>query len=280
MSDSKRLDLLAQAYDDQVYAVRKAVEDFGKAFWDALPNYRDAAMEDLLGAIVPRVKAGQIQTAQITRAYIEAVATETGWVEHTPVVDIDDVTGQRGVDPMEVYKRPIITVRSELAAGKSLQQAASAGGLRLLQLIGGDMQLAKRAQARSSMTAAGMKAYRRKLTGRENCALCVVASTQRYWVKDLLPIHPGCDCNVEPLPDHLANQHVIDEATLEQVHAAVEQEIGIADRSAREPDYSQMIMTTEHGEYGPVIGWKETRAERRILMNKRKNDLAAGHLTD
>jgi len=34
--------------------------------------------------------------------------------------------------------------------------------------------------------------YRRVLTGMESCGLCVVASTQRYRKRDLLPIHPNC----------------------------------------------------------------------------------------
>ena len=169
----------------------------------------------------------------------------------------------RGVDPLKVYQRPGMTTWTALSRGKSLDQAVSAGGLRLTQLIGGDLQNAKRVQSRDTMRATGGRYYRRILTGRENCALCVIASTQRYHVENLLPIHPGCDCNVGPLPAGMAVDQVIDEETLEAAHKAVEARTGASDRGGRLPEYKDIILTTEHGEYGPVISFKETRQDRR-----------------
>ena len=85
----------------------------------------------------------------------------------------------------------------------------------------------------------GIRAYRRVLTGRENCALCLVASTQRYWVEDLLPIHPGCDCNVQPLPPGMEDSQVIDQDLLERAHAAVEDRYGSYAPDARGIDYKK-----------------------------------------
>lgn len=270
-SDPERLKALTEAYDERVHAVRKSLEDFGRAYWATWDHYRDSALRDMLDGILPRVRAGQLATAELTRAYLREYAQELGWKFNIPPIDADEVTFQRGVDPREVYARPFVTARATIAEGKGLQAAAKAGELRLLQLIGGDMQMAKRAQARSSMKAMGAKGYRRVLTGRENCALCVIASTQRYWVEDLLPIHPGCDCNVAPLPKGIdPSEQVIDEDTLEAAHAAIQEELGISDRSARAPDYGQMLLTTEHGEYGPVIQWRETRDERRARISRPK----------
>lgn len=268
-SDPERLKALTEAYDERVHAVRRNLEDFGRAYWATWDHYRDSALRDMLAGIVPRVRAGQLATAELTRAYLREYARELGWKLNIPPVDADEVTGQRGVDPLDVYARPFVAARTAIAEGKGMQAAARAGELRLLQLIGGDMQMAKRAQARTSMKAMGAKGYRRVLTGRENCALCVVASTQRYWVEDLLPIHPGCDCNVAPLPKGVdPAAQVIDEETLEAAHAAIQEELGISDRSARAPDYRQMLLTTEHGEYGPVLQWKGTRDERRARISK------------
>jgi len=269
VSDLDRLDALADAYDAQVHQIRSRLEAFGKEYWKTLPHYRDSAIEEMIEAIVPRVVAGQLQTAEITRAYFAECARELGWKLNIPPVDAEEVTGSRGVDPRVVYQRPAKAVYGNLAKGTPLDKAVAAGQLRLLQLIGGDMQLSKRAQSRRSMQASGVQVYRRILTGRENCALCVVASTQRYWVEDLMPIHPGCDCNSGPLPpDYNPGQQVIDEETLEQVHQIVEQRTGASDRGARNPDYSKLLVTTEHGEYGPVLSWKETRAERRRRLKQ------------
>src|SRR3546814_20241866 len=81
-----------------------------------------------------------------------------------------------------------------LSAGGSLAEAVRAGGNRLRSIAATNLQLAK------THTAARMGRapfYRRVLTGAENCALCVLASTQRDRLWDLLPLHPGVACNVE-----------------------------------------------------------------------------------
>jgi hypothetical protein len=275
VSDLDDLNALAAAYDHQVHQIRAQLEEFGRQVWASLPNYRDAAIDSMVEAIVPRVVAGQLQTAQITRAYMAECARALGWKLNVPPVDEQEVTGSRGVDPSVVYRRPAVTTYTALSEGKALPEAVKAGGLRLLQIIGGDMQLSKRAQSHHSMRAMGAQYYRRILTGRENCALCVVASTQRYHVKDLAAIHPGCDCNSGPLPPELAMDQVIDPDTLERAHAIVEERTGMSDRGARLPDYRKVIMTTTHGEYGPVLAWKGTLTE--VKAAKRANKmLAAG----
>lgn len=256
MSDLDRLDALVRAYDAEAHRVRAAVEAFARATWAGMPDYRDDAIGKMAAAIAPRVRAGQLRTADLTRAYLAQCARELGMEPDTALVDADAVTGLRGVDPAEVYTRPGRTVWTALSQGKPLDAAVKEGELRLIQLIGGDLQNAKRVQSRTSMRASGIQAYRRVLTGRENCALCVIASTQRYWVEGLLPIHPGCDCATAPLPPGMGVDQVIDEETLEAAHKAVEDRTGASDRGGRDPDYHRLIVTTEHGEYGPVISFR------------------------
>ena len=263
MADLDRLDALARAYDAAVHRIRQDLTAFASQMWASMPDYRDEAIEAMAQALAPRVLAGQLQTAELTRAYLIGCASELGLTVTVPAIDREAVTGMRGVDPLTVYQRPGMTTWTALSRGKTLDQAVSAGGLRLTQLIGGDLQNAKRVQSRDTMRATGGRYYRRILTGRENCALCVIASTQRYHVENLLPIHPGCDCNVGPLPAGMAVEQVIDEETLEAAHKAVEARTGASDRGGRLPEYKDIILTTEHGEYGPVISFKETRQDRR-----------------
>ena len=262
MPDLDSLNSLAEAYDSQVHAIRQQITAFGQAYWDSLPHYRASAVEDMIQAITPRVAAGQLRIADLTRAYLAQCARELGWKVVLPPIDQDEIRGARGVDPRIVYRRPAVDVYTALAAGKPLPQAAAEGRLRLTQLIGGDMQLAKVHASRQSMRGYPEEGqfYRRVLTGRENCALCVVASTQRYYRGDLLPIHPGCDCGVQPLPPGLAVNQVIDEDLLEQVHQITADRLGVSDRGGRTPDYRKLLTVSEHGEYGPTLSWAQPKA--------------------
>ena len=263
MPDLDSLNSLTEAYDSQVHAIRQQITAFGQAYWDSLPHYRASAVEDMIQAITPRVTAGQLRIADLTRAYLAQCARELGWKVVLPSIDQDEIRGARGVDPRVVYRRPAVDVYTALAAGKPLPQAAAEGRLRLTQLIGGDMQLAKVHASRQSMRGypAEGQFYRRVLTGRENCALCVVASTQRYYRGDLLPIHPGCDCDVQPLPPGLAVKQVIDEDLLEQVHQITADRLGVSDRGGRTPDYRKLLTVSEHGEYGPTLSWAQPKAK-------------------
>ena len=263
MPDLDSLNRLTDAYDSQVHAIRQQITAFGQAYWDSLPHYRASAVEDMIQAITPRVTAGQLRIADLTRAYLAQCARELGWKVVLPPIDQDEIRGARGVDPRTVYRRPAVDVYTALAAGKPLPQAAAEGRLRLTQLIGGDMQLAKVHASRQSMRGypAEGQFYRRVLTGRENCALCVVASTQRYYRDDLMPIHPGCDCGVQPLPPGLAVSQVIDEDLLEQVHQITADRLGVSDRGGRNPDYRKLLTVSEHGEYGPTLSWAQPKAK-------------------
>lgn len=263
MPDLDSLNSLTEAYDSQVHAIRQQITAFGQAYWDSLPHYRTSAGEDMIQAITPRVTAGQLRIADLTRAYLAQCARELGWKVALPPIDQDEIRGARGVDPRVVYRRPAVDVYTALAAGKPLPQAAAEGRLRLTQLIGGDMQLAKVHASRQSMRGYPEEGqfYRRVLTGRENCALCVVASTQRYYRGDLLPIHPGCDCDVQPLPPGLAVNQVIDEDLLEQVHQITADRLGVSDRGGRTPDYRKLLTVSEHGEYGPTLSWAQPKAK-------------------
>lgn len=263
MPDLDSLNRLTEAYDSQVHSIRQQITAFGQAYWDSLPHYRASAVEDMIQAITPRVTAGQLRIADLTRAYLAQCARELGWKVVLPPIDQDEIRSARGVDPRIVYRRPAVDVYTALAAGKPLPQAAAEGRLRLTQLIGGDMQLAKVHASRQSMRGYPEEGqfYRRVLTGRENCALCVVASTQRYYRGDLLPIHPGCDCDVQPLPPGLAVNQVIDEDLLEQVHQITADRLGVSDRGGRTPDYRKLLTVSEHGEYGPTLSWAQPKAK-------------------
>jgi hypothetical protein len=174
------------------------------------------------------------------------------------------VTGlRRGVDPLAVYERPVIKTRAvlaqQIARGQvvDLDAARAQGENRLESLLTTDLQLAKRQQAQHSLVAAERTYYRRVPRASGACAMCLIASTQKYKVEKLLPIHPGCQCGVEALaPGADLDRDFNATELLEATHAKVKEFTGIADRGGRAPDYRKLLITREHGELGDVIAYR------------------------
>lgn len=246
-------DQLAAAWQQQVAAVRARVVAVIMAAWQGLGGYRDADARRFAQTVAPLILAGQAHVQDLTRAYLtRAVAPALPVLAPLAYAQL-----RRGADPAEVYRRPFVDVWTALGQGQPVEQAVAAGERRLRSLAGTDLQLAKtHATARTlsrAQRATGQHVwYERTLTGAENCAMCVVASTQRYRAGDLMPIHPGCDCGVRPHtgPDPGL---VIHPGRLEDLHDTLNAELGVSDRGGRAPDYRKVITTREHGEYGPTL---------------------------
>lgn len=251
---------LIRAYETQSAEIRRRVLTYVMAVWDASTGYRAEDIDRIVAQIVPAVRAGQLQTAALTDAYIGQVAREAG-VSWSPRV-ARDVVDYRGTPAGDVYRRPAVEVYSALASGASLTDAVGRGSRRLQSIVSMDMQSARTRQAQQSVGRSGFAGFRRVLSGKEDCALCVIASTQRYHKGELLPIHPGCDCGVEPVNGGPAVQ-VIAPDLLERTHAEIEARLGGSDRGARDlglgknlSDYTELIVAREHGEYGPTLSWR------------------------
>ncbi len=252
-------DQILTAYQTQVGRVREQTVKTGLAIWNGLPDYRDGNIDRFIVQIVPRVRAGQIKTAQLTAAFVKQSAKARGEDVPMALVDREQIAAVRKIDPVVEYRRPAVTLYTALRDGLTLAAGVELGAKRLTDLMSTDMQLAKTTQAQKSMQAAGYEYYVRVLTGLENCALCSIASTQRYHVKDLMPIHPGCDCGADTVNANFDPGHILDPQFLEETHAHVEQFVGGSDRGGRSPDYRELIITRENGEWGPTLTWLSDR---------------------
>lgn len=214
--------------------VRSKVLAYSSTAWTAQGGYRTADIDRLVSLIVPRVEAGQVQIAQLTSSYIAKVSSiSSGTLVLPSPVDRAMVTGGRGVDPLEVYQRPANTVYTALSEGVPYTEAVKLGGIRLGQLVVMDMQMAQVRQADASYRRGGVKYYQRVLGGGKNCDLCILASTQRYKVGNLLPIHNRCSCSTEQMDVSRDPGQVIDSKKLAN------------------PDTQVEVRT--HGEYGAVL---------------------------
>lgn len=247
-------------YQRRSARIREVVVGQLSSIWNGLPDYRDRSIDKFVRVAVPKVQAGQIAAARVTAQYLGGT------------VDREAIVTARSVDQAVEYRRPAVTVYTELAAGAALTVAVESGGRRLTSIASTDIQLARTVQARSSLAGSRFTYYRRVLSGSENCAMCAIASTQRYHRKNLLPIHPGCDCGVEPVEADYDPGQVIDPDLLEQVHGLIADQGFGGERGARElglgklasngkpvSDYTELIVTREHGEYGPTLAWRSDK---------------------
>lgn len=272
------------AYTQSTSNVRDRVVAYALATW-AATSIDDAGATQLATRMAPVVAAGQIQIATLTAAFL---ARQTGGRQIR--LPEDQVTALRGVDPAIVYQRPVITTRTVLkrqveadaptdpapvdhhvddqpqqdatpvrrdTVVVDLDQARDAGARRLESLVTTDLQLAKVHQARASLIEAERKYYRRVPRAEGACAMCLIASTQRYKIHALMPIHPGCQCGVEELPAGMdLDDNVIDVDLLNATHAKVKEFTGIADRGGRAVDYRKLLITRKHGELGDVLAYR------------------------
>jgi hypothetical protein len=277
--------IIAQ-YNAAQSQLTRTLAAFIARLWAGFRTYGNSDGKRFAGAAVPAAQGAQRAMSSLTAAYLsQLMAAMTGDPVRPAAPPSAGVTGEalRGVDPFEVYQRPITQARVEIARGKTVEQAHAAGLRRAQSIAATDLQLAKTHTSRAVIQHDGrVVGYRRVLTGAENCGLCVVASTLRYHVKDLMPIHPGCDCAVSVIVGHRDPGTVINSAQiadgaeasgttkggvkvyqpgdtldlgdlLEPVHAAIEDRFGASYRDARQVDYRKVITVHRHGELGPVL---------------------------
>ena len=221
-----------------------------------LGSWRDADFERFTELIEPTLTGGRLQAANLQVAFYQQMAKINQQAFTTAAIQASDVsveTLRNGAQTAEVYRRPFVQLYTALTDGKEMTQAIAEGANRISSIVSTDVQLARRnagfiARGRNS----NIVGYARTLTGAENCALCYVASTQRYTRGELMPIHPGCDCGEMPIYGDQDPGQVIDQLRLDATHDAVESRFGFSDPGARAIDYRD-IAIRENGELGPVL---------------------------
>lgn len=186
--------------------------------------------------------------------------------------------------------------------GARREKAVEAGQRRSRTTALTDLQLATTHAARDVLSVnQDVVGYRRVLTGAENCGMCIVAATRLYHTRNLMPMHPACDCVVAPVmkgedPGRTINNRMLgDNAVpvamnkngvpvfdadqtldlgdlLEDAHRAVEERFGRSFRDAKGIDYRKVITVRQHGETGPMLTVARHRFTKRRI---REQDLSA-----
>jgi len=263
-----RVDGLTAAYAEGVHQIRERTVAAATLLWQSSPTLRDDDIARIKKALIPRVQGAQLQAATLANAYVAGIARAQGVAAVPAPVDRDAILGYRGVPADEVYTRPAVTTYTSLSKGNDFPSAKQAGLARLVSIVATDIQQSRTRQSTAAYQRSDYEYTIRTLTGRENCALCVIASTQRYHVAagELEPIHPGCDCGQKGVKSAGDPGQVIDADLLEQTHAAVAAKFGYSDSGARVlpdapglnplSDYADLIVTHQHGELGPTLAWR------------------------
>lgn len=186
---------LTAAHIEAERRLRQVAENAVRVGWAALPDYSDAGVERFNAQVLPVIAAAQRNSAVVTSAYM---ARFTG---KNYDVDVDEVLAslRNGVAPEEVYRRPFVTVWTDLKEQKPYLDAVSAGLAHAMASAAIDVQLAMRQTVTViAERDSGIYGYERVPNGGA-CDLCLIASTQRYHSGDLMPIHNRCGCSVSPI---------------------------------------------------------------------------------
>lgn len=225
------------------------------AIWYSLAEFSAETLIDFLEAVAPLVMATREASADASIAYLNLQLENLGRDVGTGYPDLSNLDLRNGTSIEEAYSRPHKTVWTKLSQEIPFDLAVDYGAERLRQLAETDIQLSHTHSSRMLLSERNdIVGFRRIPTGDYTCALCMIASTQRYRKLDLLPIHPGCDCRVAPIVSDEPVAQVLDRDLLERVHQSVEDMFGFSDRSGKKIDYRKLIVVNDHGELGPLLG--------------------------
>lgn len=207
-------------------------------------------------------ESAQYQSALATQTYL---ARYTAAVKRRKIVPFGlpptavSTEALRGVAGPTVWARPVSELRIALFEGKTLPVARELAALRTAAMLATNTQLAHVVSSVRYLKEHGDRdnivGYRRVPRGGKSCALCLLASTQRYHRGDLMPIHDHCHCVVEPIYGDRDPGQVIEPRQLKAVHAQVEAATGSSDLSGGH--YRDAVLVHLHGEIGPVLTYRE-----------------------
>lgn len=171
-----------------------------EAVWHRYGGLDDTALQTFVRAVVPIMQLSIDTAVRLTDLNLAQYATMATSDTIEPIgLDSAAIVYRGGATLADVYSRPVIVARAAIAAGASFQDAFRLGGARAAQLADTDPMLAARAAADDIMTKLPRVVGYRRLVDGNGCDYCLIASTQRYHVGDLMPIHPGCHCTTVPI---------------------------------------------------------------------------------
>lgn len=243
--------------------------------------YDDGAIASFKSQVTEMVSNGQQVVGDSTGAFVDQVLDELGVTPAKGAVSLPDRL--RDVDPNVEWDRPASEYRRLRVLGADDVQAQERAASRAEALAQMDLDLAMREAARQRIAPVpNVRGYRRvirpELSESGTCGLCIAASDRVYHVKDLLPIHARCKCEVMPITKANDPGLRLNSEDLKALY-------GAAGDSTSAAKLKRVRATVEqNGELGPVLRVKgqnfrdkgDVKADKGHTMTDR--ELAAGRL--
>lgn len=259
------LEAIVAAHQRQLETLRTGAATAVGTVWDRLAGLSDAEAERFAATAATVVAGAQSATVTLADAYLAAFLREALGEPVRPVglsgSLLSGAAVRNGTNPLDVYRRGVITARAMVSDGHSLTDALSAGRARSVQAAATDVALSNRAAAGEVMSnEPRVVGYRRVLTGR-SCAFCATASTQRYRTGNLLPLHSHCDCDIAPIvgdrdPGQVINRELVSGLKAEggpQYWRDRGLQVDADGTIVRADGSTLQTAVHEHGELGPVL---------------------------
>lgn len=200
--------------------------------------------------------AAEAEAAALTQVRRAASSTARELLRQTgETITIDPLEAlehPRGVDPLELWERPAEAYRYAISQGKNDTEALAAAMNRAGHIAKADVVITARdAQIREFRRSEKVKGYRRvihpELSKSGVCGMCIVAADRLYSLKELMPLHDGCNCTVAPVTARSDPGLKLNQQDLEELYSA-------AGGSTRKEDLARLRITSyEHGELGPTL---------------------------
>ena len=179
-------------------------------------------------------------------------------------------TARYGVSAFEAYDRIPAHYRYAVSTGLTAAAALASTVNRAKRMMDLEVSLAGREQYRSTFAAnkgivdGFRRVIRPELSKTGTCGLCVAASDQVYTVETLMPIHPGCNCEVLPIVDGWDPGDYLNKEDLQRLYETSTEggdvsESGVPSRSQLS---STRVTVDQHGEYGPMLRNAEQNLQR------------------
>lgn len=166
------------------------------AAWHGLPHYDQQQIDQFLTSVLPLTAAANRQSVLLTQAFLARALAQP-----PAGLDADQIIAgiRNGTTPAQVYHRPFVTVWGALGRGIPWAAAVKLGLDRATSAAATDVQLS------FTHTLAALGSADNQILGYERvpddgaCDFCLAASGQVYHSSDLMPLHNGCGCGVEPI---------------------------------------------------------------------------------
>lgn len=255
---------LVRGYATESTLLRDQLVRFIARTWLGLDDYGDSNVASWVQLVAPRLEATTQRMGAMTAAYLAAVERAELGESRVRALEARKLTSKslRKVDAEQLMRRAGERTWRALDDGHMIDDAARIGLDRATSMAETNVQLARTHTSLHALSRNDrVVGYRRVLNSARPCALCAVASTQRYHKQELQPIHPGCNCGVLQIFGEHDPGQVIDANRLADVHEQVARRFGGSSRAARDvqvgddvAQYRDLVVVNKHGEIGPVLG--------------------------